>query len=363
MAMAMLDSVLAWLRREHRVSASATPAPVRGAAPAPGSLPRHGPYRGAAVEPVDSAASWLRRVERFAGYEVVTTIEDGPGPAKYLIESPAKPLRCAVTFFDVRPGIHRSEWFAMRFDEARPLLGLRHPNQGRVLELGHDDGVAWLLAEYPRGETLHGLQRRVQRGDRRPSLEVILAAFADFAEGLHAAHVLTTPGGDALALRHGHLVPNALLLSRDGKGKVVDWGAEDLIAAYLGSRADVPLRPTRLRHVAPEMVRGLPFDGRADVFALGVMLYDLTTGGSLFLAKTELDTLMEVMKADPPRPSTRVAGYPPALEALVLRALAKDPAARATAGEVAAALRALLAKRGVEDPAALVAAYVGSLKA
>ncbi len=372
--MAKLDSMLAWLRRDRSASptppapAPAPPAPVE--APASGSTSRHGPYRRPAVQPIELAALSLHSLDRFAAYQLVATADDhGPGLVKCLIEGPAKGRRCAVMFFDTSPALrrrrravtsraHDAAHFLMRLDEARLLLRLRHHNQGRVLEIAHEREISWLLAEYPRGETLHGIQARVERGAPPPSPEVILAAFADFAEGLHAAHVTTDGAGVPLGLHHGHLVPDALLITLDGRGKVVDWGLDGLIAAYHSSVPDLPLRPARLRHLAPEMVRGLPFDGRADVFALGVMLYDLTTGGSLFLARTELDTLMEVMKQDPPRPSTRVAGYPPELEAVVLRALAKDPAARATAKEVAITLRALLAKRGVVDPRARVAKYV-----
>jgi eukaryotic-like serine/threonine-protein kinase len=365
--MGFLDSLLGRLRKSKSKSkrTSAPPDEV----PAGRCRVGQGPYRHAAGAPPLPTSL---RLPRFAGYEVVATLEsDGERYARYLLKppGPAEP-GFAVACFAVdedRP------YFEMSFDEARLATRLQHRNLGRLLDLGRDGDIWWHLCEYSRGETLQGILTQIRYGAAPPSLDVVVAAFADFAEGLHAAHTDTDEEGRELGWCYRELSPAALFLSLEGTGKVIDWGLQGLVRGYRhrGSDSDgvtgtgllTELQRAGLRHLAPEQVRGRPSDRRADVFALGVMLYELSTGSSLFLADTDLATIELVMKQEAPPPSTLVRGYPPELDAIVLRALTKDPAARATAGEVAAGLRAVLAARGVDDPAALVAGYVRALGA
>lgn len=365
--MGFLGSLLGRLRKR-------TSAPPEEA-PAGGGRDGQGPYRHAAVVPSLPRSLPLPtslRLPRFAGYEVVATLErDGERYARYLLKPPgAAEPSCAVACFAV-DGDHPV--FERCFDEARVATRLRHRNLGRLLDLGRDGEIWWHLCEYSGGETLHGILTKIRYGAAPPSLDVVVAAFADFAEGLHAAHTDTDDDGRALGWCYGDLSPAALFLSLEGTGKIIDWGLRGLVRAYrtrdsgpdgvTGIGLLTELQRAGLRYLAPEQVRGEPVDGRADVFALGVILYELSTGSSLFLAGTDLATIERVVMQEAPPPSTLVRGYPAELDALVLRALTKDPAARATAGEVAAGLRALLAAREIDDPAAQVAGYVRALGA
>lgn len=361
--MGFLGSLLGWLRK--RTSAPPEEAPAgRG----PGG---QGPYRHAGTLPLSRSLPLVMSLPRFAEYEVVATLEesDGGGYARYLLKpwGAAEPS-CAVACFAVDED---HLFFEMCFDEARVVTRLQHSNLGRLLDIGRDGGIWWHLCEYSHGETLQGILTKIRHGAAPPSLDVVVAAFADFAEGLHAAHTDTDDEGRALGWCYRDLSPAALFLSLDGTGKVIDWGLRGLVRTYrardsgpdgvTGVLGITDLQRAGRRYLAPEQVHGTPVDGRADVFALGMMLYELSTGSSLFLADTDFATIEHVAKQEAPPPSTLVRGYPPELDALVLRALTKDPAARATAGEVAAGLRAVLAAREIDDPAAQIAGYVRAL--
>jgi serine/threonine-protein kinase len=357
--MGPLASFLRWLR---------TPPAALSAEPPSGPVTRgEGPYRRAAPAASSAPASLVDGIARFRDLPVLETFAtDGAGYARYIVHPPGGP-RCAVACFELPDDY--DAFFAARFDDLRILTRLvRHPAVARVLELGQEDDLCWHLAAYPPGKTLRDVEAQVRYGAAAPGLDVVVAAFADFADGLHAAHTHTTQAGVRLGWCYRTLRPEVLLLTHEGRGVVVDWGLSELVDAHR-SRSSAPggvtgvesisdLQRAALRYFAPEQVYGKPVDGRADVFALGVMLHELTTGDRLFVAESDLGTIERVAKQEAPAPSDLVEGYPPELSALVMRALAKDPAERATAGEMAVGLREVLAARGVTEPAGAVAGFV-----
>ncbi len=346
--MGRLDALLGWLRSAREAPPGrAPPEPPAPASPIARSL-----YREAAPAPWPPGP-------RFAGWALVEVMEaNGRGYDRYLVDPPGSiGPRCALACFALDRGDPHVE---MGFDELGIARLLSHPKLERVVDRGGGDGLYWHLTERPPGPTAHALRPR--RPGLPRDLEVILAAFADFAEGLHAAHALVHDGV-ALALCHRRLTPGALLLGADGVGRVVDWSLMEMIclcersSRMEGEGLDEGVH-LYLPYLAPEQVRGDAVDGRADVHALGAMLHELSTGFPLFKGDSDARTLENVRHAAPPPPTTRVPGYPRALEDLVLGALAKDPADRPSAGELGAGLRDLLAARGVADPAARLAAYV-----
>src|SRR5690606_5152452 len=135
-----------------------------------------------------------------------------------------------------------------------------------------------------------------------------------------------------------------VLLTRDGVVKLMDFGVAQTAANP--DEAQGTVKGT-YSYMAPEQVRGWAIDRRADVFSLGVILYELTTGTRLFRG-SEIQVITAVVERDIPRPSARVAGYPPELESIVMDALAKDPAARvASAAELALRLGAFSMRYGL----------------
>jgi len=227
-----------------------------------------------------------------------------------------------------------------RFErEARATAILAHPNIVTVFDVGLQDGLPYLVSELLEGETL---RRRLAAGPLEPHRAVELALA--LAHGVAAAH--------ALRIIHRDLKPENLFLTRDGTLKVLDFGLAKLrpgpMAAPDLSTIDAT-QPGMLlgtpAYMAPEQLRGEPVDGRADLFAIGAILYEMVTGKNPFRRTSAAETLAAILHEDPPPLEAR-AEIPTAqpLERLVLHCLEKDPAERfQAAGDLAFALETLLA--------------------
>lgn len=232
----------------------------------------------------------------------------------------------------------------MFLTEATIASRIRHPNVCEILDLGEDRGILYLAMELVDGEPLSVLTDAARGGERVPhAVAATIAARA--ARGLHAAHELCSEDGRRLDVVHRDVSPHNILVSADGAVKIVDFGVAKAALDQEQSTQSGVIRG-KVGYVAPEQVNGDAVDARTDVFALGVVLYELTTGRHPFRAASDLATLLAVSSTDPARrPSELVPAYPPELEAIVMRALAKAPAARyASMAELATDLEALLAE-------------------
>ncbi len=247
--------------------------------------------------------------------------------------------------------IHRhlaeDETFIRMFlDEARIAARISHPNVAQVFDLGKHKDTYWIAMEYLHGEPLREVVRAVEEGGA-PLMTPQLATkiIADSAEGLHAAHELRDKNGKLLNLVHRDVTPHNLFLTYDGAVKVVDFGIAKVTGRLSNTRAGT--LKGKLAYMSPEQVRGAQVDRRTDIFALGVVLWELTTGRRLFRMESDLETLERVQACVVPPPSTVVENYPVELEAIVMRALAKDLNRRfATARELSRALQQYLMKSG-----------------
>ncbi|HOU90811.1 MAG TPA: serine/threonine-protein kinase [Polyangiaceae bacterium] len=246
--------------------------------------------------------------------------------------------------------------------EGRLLSRLSHPNLVGFRGAGVHQGRPFVALEPVGGATLEAWLTAALAGVRLP-FEVVVALVADVAEGLAHAHAATADGAP-LRVVHRDLCPRNVIVRPDGRVKLLDFG----LAASVWAP---PTQPGALvgtpAYAAPEQVRGLDCDGRADVFALGVLLHELTTGRRLFRRPGVAATSLAVLEASIPRPRTLRADLPADLEAAVMQALQRDPtrrcpSARALArsldpwrdagrpGVVAVAARVRAASRG--EPAA-----------
>jgi serine/threonine-protein kinase len=352
-----------------RVLGAPDEAPIVLVSPETPAVAGRGPYREAAGRPVTTGPLVLERLPRFAGWQVLATLDgDGERYARFQLAppSPSGPEH-ALACFAVEP-LADEGWFAIAFDEARIYTRLAHPNIGPVIAMEAEGPIWWHLCEHPRGETVEGILARVRYGAPRPSIDLIAAAFADFAAGLDAAHAHRDEDNRLLGFRYAELRPSSLLLGLDGVGRVVDWGLSSLVRLHENADADERTRVRslderlrdRLHYLSPEEVLGKAADGRADVFTLGTMLYELCTSTSAFLGENDLATIQLVRGYELPRLAEVVPGCPSEVDALVWRALVKDPAARCSARELAEGLRRGLGERGV-DPVAVITGYVRSL--
>ncbi|HEY1696580.1 MAG TPA: protein kinase [Polyangiaceae bacterium] len=261
----------------------------------------------------------------------------------------------------IHPHLVEDESFVNMFlDEARVAARISHPNVATVFELGKHEDTYWIAMEYLHGEPLREVMRRTEELGQPMPPEIACRVIADAAEGLHAAHELLGKNGEKLGLVHRDVTPHNLFVTYDGNTKVVDFGIAKFSSRMANTRAGT--LKGKLAYMSPEQVAGEPIDRRTDVFALGVVLWELTTGQRLFRMESDLDTLAKVQECNVPRPSTIVRGYPIDLEKIVMKALAKTKNERyRTSREFSRALQSLLMRRGLFIASDEVAAYMVSI--
>lgn len=211
----------------------------------------------------------------------------------------------------------------MFLDEARLMARLGHPNIPQVYDVAEAADVPYFAMEYVAGPDL----RRVlsaRPGQPLPITEAVAIGIG-VAAGLHHAHEQRGSGGEPLGIVHRDVSPSNVLISLEGAVKVTDFG----IAKWAQQRSLTHQGQLKgkLAHLSPEQCRGDAIDRRSDVFALGILLYEMTTGRLPFQAENEYNLLRSIINDPPPEPE-RTDGYPEELRQIVLRALAGDPAER-----------------------------------
>jgi len=215
---------------------------------------------------------------------------------------------------------------AMFLDEARLVAMLDHPNIAQVLEIGAASGSHYLAMEYVHGADLRAVLAAAQRAERAVPLETAIAIVSAAAAGLDHAHRRCGPDGAPLCLVHRDVSLSNIMAGYDGAVKVVDFGiASTTIASVHTSPGMVRGKAS---YMSPEQCLGELVDQRADVFGLGVVLYELTTGERCFAGATDFDRMLAVVRGDYRTPSRVVAGYPHVLEEIVHTALAVSPIRR-----------------------------------
>lgn len=222
---------------------------------------------------------------------------------------------------------------SMLLREAELAAAIRHPNVVETLELGEERGTLYLVMEWIDGVSLAVLSA-LTKEQGGPPLEVSVNLVAQVCRGLHAAHELSDDEGAPLGIVHRDVSPQNILVTDAGVAKLVDFGIAKAMNRSSNTTQHQHVQG-KFSYIAPEQFRGEQVDRRADVFALGIILYSLTTGRHPFRGDTPVDTLRRICSdAPPPRPTELVPEYPVALEAVVMRALAKAKEARfATAFE------------------------------
>ena len=229
------------------------------------------------------------------------------------------------------------EFIAMFTDEARLSAQLIHPNICQVFEFDAIGGTYYIAMEYLRGEDLRRLFRACQEQGRPLPLPLICRIVADAAAGLAFAHSLRDSAGRPYGIVHRDISPQNILVTLDGGVKIIDFGIAK--AAGRAQHTRTGALKGKCSYMSPEQAAGEPVDARADIFALGIVLHELLTGRRLFKADDDAQTLARVRECLVPPPSQIDPGIDPALDAIVLKALAKEPARRyASAHELRLAL-------------------------
>ena len=220
--------------------------------------------------------------------------------------------------------------------EARITQLLSHPGIARVVDHGAVKGMPYLAMERIDGWDLSTLYRALPAGRRIP-VEVALAIGVEMCRAVGHAHAWRDKRGTHRPIVHGDLSPSNLMVRRDGGVTLIDFGVAHMDARRARARAHVVIGKSG--YLAPELLDGAVASPRSDVFSAGVVLHELLVGRHLFAVDSERETLRRLTEATVPPPSQSNPQVSPALDAVVLRALDRDPARRfASAAELAEAL-------------------------
>ncbi|MEM9453179.1 MAG: serine/threonine-protein kinase [Myxococcota bacterium] len=215
------------------------------------------------------------------------------------------------------------QFVKMFLDEARFAASLDHPNIAHVTDIGEENGEYFFAMEYVHGANLLDVLRR---SDHVPlPRDCALAIVVGVAAALHHAHEQLGPDGRPLGLVHRDVSPSNVLISHNGAVKLTDFGI-----ARAAARTSVTQGQTKGKagYMSPEQCRGDRLDRRSDVFALGILLYEVTTGVRAFYAPNDYAILGRIARADYIPPIEIDPSYPEGLTRIVQRALAKEPEGR-----------------------------------
>jgi tRNA A-37 threonylcarbamoyl transferase component Bud32 len=225
--------------------------------------------------------------------------------------------------------VKERSFLGMFLDEARIASGVLHRNVCNVFDHGEHNGSYFIAMDYLAGRTLREVIRRLRNASQTPTEAAHLFmtyVMAEACEGLHAAHELRGTDGQLLDVVHRDVTPQNLLITYDGHVSVIDFGIAR--AADRLQHTATGVLKGKFSYMAPEQLRQGPVDRRTDIWALGICLWEGLTRRRLFAGSTQADTLMNVINAEIPAPSQLDPTLPAALDAIVLRALSRDPEQR-----------------------------------
>ncbi|HYH94954.1 serine/threonine-protein kinase [Hyalangium sp.] len=247
------------------------------------------------------------------------------------------------------------EFVDMLFAEARANARLTHPNVVQTFDVGVTEGVAYILMEYVRGPDLKRLMNELRRKGLALPMEHALRIVAETAAGLHYAHSYVDPAGNAHPVVHRDVSPHNILISLDGAVKLSDFG----IAKVQGEdHTQAGVLKGKISYISPEAAAGRPLDARNDVFALGVVLFELLTGQLPFRRDHDAATLNAIVREPAPVPSQLKPSIPQDVSDLILRALVKDPARRTpSSAAVREEIEAVMAHHRLNSSPAAVAQF------
>jgi eukaryotic-like serine/threonine-protein kinase len=246
----------------------------------------------------------------------------------------------------------------MFLDEARLAAKLNHPSVVHVYDVAEDEGLKYIAMEYIHGETIAEIVTRGLAANKYLPLEHAIHIVSHAAAGLAYAHERRDGEGRVVRIVHRDVSPTNVLVSYEGQTKIVDFG---IARAQDELREESGILPGKASYMSPEQVRGTGIDHRADIFALGIILYELTLCQRLYRGPAE--AVMKRIVNDRIQPPTAIRrDYPPALELIVMRALEKRPQDRyQSADQMRADLEEFLDDSGLRSGNRRMALYMNDL--
>ncbi len=224
----------------------------------------------------------------------------------------------------ILPSVAEDEEFIRMFiDEAKITSQLSHANLAQTFDLGKVNDSFYIAMEYVPGKDLRAAFERLKRRGERMPLGLCAYILARVCEGLDYAHRKRDLAGRDLHIVHRDVSPQNVILSYEGEVKLIDFGIAK--AANKMTKTQAGILKGKFGYMSPEQVRGLPLDGRSDIFAAGIVLYELCTGERLFTGNSDYSVLEKVQQAKVTPPSALEPSIPLKLERVILKALAREP--------------------------------------
>src|SRR5262245_59938204 len=223
----------------------------------------------------------------------------------------------------LRRDLAEDEGFRRMFlEEARLTARLNHPNVVQTNDVGEDSGRYYIAMEYLEGQTFERV-RRARNASKQFSVSMQISMLCDVLSGLHYAHELVDYDGTPLSIVHRDVTPSNVFITYDGQVKLVDFGIAKVLDSLNQTRVGV--LKGKARYMAPEQISGGAIDRRADVFSVGVMLWEILSGSQIWSGRSETEILRRVSTGDLPAPPMDV---PTALQQICMKAMAHHPADR-----------------------------------
>ncbi len=263
---------------------------------------------------------------RFGKYTLLRVLAKGGMAELFLaIQKSVAGFEKLIVIKRILPSMNQDKAFIeMLLHEARIAATLSHPNIVQIFDVGSAEGLYFIAMEHVHGEDIRSIVRgmKVKSVPEFP-LEHALAIAMGMCAGLSYAHDKRDLDGSPLGIVHRDISPQNVVVTFSGDVKIVDFGI-----AKSDNKSQNETKSGKLKgkvpYMSPEQARGEVIDARSDIFATGVMLFELTTGKRLFKGASEFETLKLICERDYPKPSQVRPGYPPELERIVMKSLAKD---------------------------------------
>ena len=267
----------------------------------------------------------LREYPKLGRYEVINRIASGGMAEVFLAKATgAMGFQRLVALKLIHANFTRDDEFVKMFiDEARIAMHLHHRNIVQVFDLDKVNETYFIAMEYVHGVNLYDLYERIATRDRWVEPPLALYLIAEICKGLHFAHTRRDAQGQPLTIVHRDVSPQNVLMSFEGEVKITDFGIAT--AAQRLHQTAAGIVKGKYAYMAPERLEEKAIDARVDVFSAGVLLYELLVGENPFAGPSAVDTIDNVLQREVPPPSTRGASSSRDLDAICLKALAKNP--------------------------------------
>jgi serine/threonine-protein kinase len=312
--------------------------------------------------PSDSAKeSPLAPGSKLDGYELLWPIGEGGMATVWVARLLRKHgFEKLVAIKTILPKFAEDEAFQTMFlDEARIASRIDHANVAHIHDLGEKDDILYLVMEYVDGDALTRLRKVVNKRGGSFPIGVALRIMADVCAGLHAAHELKGVDGTPLGVVHRDVSPQNILITTDGASKLIDFGVAKA-AGRLTAETHTGYVKGKVQYMAPEQALGRNVDRRADIWAVGAVIYHLVANRPPFEADNQLALLNLLQKGRPP--SALPAHVPIPVQDIVLKALTHHPMMRfQTAAEMRSAIERTGLAATTEEVAELVRTHLGEL--